>query len=144
MVTFEKTRFSSRRLSPKDTKKYREEKAGGPFTEWHSQRRFSSQLRAVVFNVPLLGNDQAQRANTRILLKDYCGFFRHANKRGVCIWFPHFPEYYVHVLEDETEDISGSFSIKAKQNRQTNQQNSLKRDSVKVQINFTRCLKYLK
>lgn len=35
---------------------------------------------AVVFNAPLLGNDQAQRANTRILLKHYCGFFRHTNK----------------------------------------------------------------
>lgn len=106
---------------PKDTKKWMEQEAlqGGPCSEWHSQRCFSSQLRAVVFNAPLLGNDQAQRANTRILLKDYCGFFRHANKRGVCIRFPHFPEYYVHVLEDETEDIAESFSLKTKQNKKS-------------------------
>lgn len=51
------------------------------------------------------------RANTRILLEDYCGFFRHANKRVVCVWSLHFPEFYVHVLEDKTEDISGSLNI---------------------------------
>ena len=32
-------------------------------------------------NVSLLGNDQTQTADTRILLKDYCGFFRHKNKK---------------------------------------------------------------
>ena len=63
-------------------------------------------------NVSLLGNDQTQTADTRILLKDYCGFFRHKNKKkGVKIWFPHFPELYVHILKDETEDISGSFDV---------------------------------
>ena len=31
-------------------------------------------------NVSLLGNDQTQTADTRILFKDYCGFFRHKNK----------------------------------------------------------------
>lgn len=135
---------------PKDTKKWTEEEAlqWGPCSEWHFQRCFKgSQLGAVVFNVPLLGNDHAQKANTRILLKDYCGFFRHANKREVCIWFPHFPEYSIHVLEDETEDISGSFSIKTKQNK------SLKRDPVRVKINLNRetswktylkCVKYIR
>lgn len=56
----------------------------GP-TECHFQKYLCLRLCAVVFNVPLLGNEQAKRANARISLQDYGGLLKNANKRGVSV-----------------------------------------------------------
>lgn len=55
----------------------------------------------MVFNVSLLGKDQAQRANTRILIKDYCGFFRQQTK-----------EEFVHDLHISQNIMSMSLTMK--------------------------------
>lgn len=112
---------------PKATKRWRgEDRVCSEDPCVGSWRRFSFTARAVVFNAPLLGNAQAQTTNTSILLKSYCGFSWHANKRGFCIWGPHFSEYCVYVLEDKTEGISGSFAFKSKR---------LQRDDVEINQN---------
>lgn len=115
----------------------------GPCSERPSQRCFSLKLRAVVFNVPLLGNDQVQRANTEFYSRIIVGFSGMQTKEEF-VYDLHISQNIMSMsLRMKLRTFQGALMLKK----------CFKRDHVKVKINihrgmswktYLKCLKYIR